>query len=371
MWLHLLISPIVTVPIHPLAPDQFFGRYGLRPEDVRSLVDEGRVIPIIDCDIHRYAHPSRSYLRPLVSHDRAVSTATRSEISYFTLRDYEALQVEATRLVPAAIPRDAKDGILGTRADWMAWFGAKTGGIGFRKATIERLARLLAVDPDFADELRELSPSTRLSEIHFRAAAEIHPATKGLGGIYKLTDEVLASFAHRLIGASARVTESRLSHFFSVIARDLGLAYPETLSFRAFHALLDRDATTIAHSLTMALIERVRNNRLLLDVRESEVLEAWKEVAALACRLEESTSDVFNLTFDYALSLLNIPAFKDLVRACGRLAHLNVESLDDAIDNARARIQDAFLRRTLTSEEDVIWLAFRYRRMVNRARRAG
>ena len=29
LWLHLLISSVVTVPIHPVRPEQFYDRYGM------------------------------------------------------------------------------------------------------------------------------------------------------------------------------------------------------------------------------------------------------------------------------------------------------------------------------------------------------
>ncbi len=79
------------------------------------------------------------------------------------------------------------DVIRGTKQQWEKWFDKVNGDDAFYKADDERFARLAMFKLGFADELMEMSEVDRLVEINFHAATKLHPTSKGLGGIYKLT----------------------------------------------------------------------------------------------------------------------------------------------------------------------------------------
>ncbi len=299
VWVDLLRHPVLTVPIHPVRRDDFAGRYGLSPDELLALADEGYVIPVVDCDLHRY-HTHRSYCRPFLRHARTLFTVFRNEAALRTFDPEfdDRLQDVQSRLSAVQFGGSADDAVRGSLASYRRWFGSATGTEAFRKTVAVRVARLIALGGQPMDAgLLGPGKAGWLTEVGIRSALQLHPFTKGLGGIYQLPARLVSAMS----GSSpASSRQEALRTLTSTICSDLQLDYPRSLPFDALMRLLrsgiqvelQRTLQTIVAACRRAELEP-NENRVVPDA--AALVSAWREAATVARRMSRGTKTMRRL----------------------------------------------------------------------------
>jgi hypothetical protein len=366
LWIHMLLAPVLTVPVHPFNPVEFEIRYGFDVRTFLRFVDDGLLIPIIDSDIHRYRH--RAYLRDILTHERTIATSVRDRYAFHAISaSYFDVEVECLSWTNKIDIRLLDDGLRGSLADWKRWYGKKTGDAGLRKATAVRMARLMALHPELTVWLSSLTPSLVITETNLRSIIETQPVTKGLGGLYQTTERA----AHLVAGSGVESRDQVLrsvSRFITWrhVCRDLRLDFPETISISDLRTLLASEVVASANSLLDELLTRVQRDSVepvglpaaTLDPLVTQLVARWQDVARVARALLKADDKAHTLA-----------------RAVFSLVPGNINVLAETIlkdrkqyENLKGRLGKAFSDIILYPDRllqgRAVWSAYRYMREV-------
>lgn len=280
----------LLVPIHPFKnPLNFKEKYGYSLSEIIEIAKWDMIIPIFDCDLHRYENLKYFVDKGIKKiKDKIIVSSIRNS-KYFEAIDekryFQSLEI-GEKIFRHKINNNEKDRIYGSKFNWTNIYNK--GNEAFETTTIKRFARLNTIYPDFEIFIKE-NPSPYL--ISLLDVLLIDPLTKSVKGFFrinkkeynKIVNNLLDFYIKNIPKVNIEIFDKNIATFIIDYCK---INYPLHISLNELEKIMSDEMVEMARMTLKKLSESY-------DIKEKEIIKSiWQELSKKMCKVSKQ----YNLT---------------------------------------------------------------------------